>query len=47
MINELLPTGVELFRNTLISKLLDINISNVLLKDIHKSIDINNKRIYS
>ena len=47
MTNELLSTGVGLFRNTLISKLLEINISNVLLKDIHKSININNKRIYS
>ena len=47
MTNELLTTGVALFRNTLISKLLDINISNILLKEIHKSIHINNKRIYS
>lgn len=47
MINELLPTGVSLFRNTLIAKLLQINISEIILKDIHKSININNKRIYS
>ena len=45
--NELLSTGVSLFRNTLITKLLKINISNILLNDIHKSINITTKRIYS
>ena len=45
--NELLPTGVSLFRNTLISKLLQINLSEILLKDTHRSIILNNKRIYS
>lgn len=45
--NELLNTGVELFRNTLISKLLQSNISEIIIKDIHKSINLNYKRIYS
>jgi len=46
MTNELLSTGVSLFRNTLIAKLLQVNISDILVKDIHKSIHITNKRIY-
>ena len=45
--NELLPTGVSLFRNTLIFQLLKINSSEFILKDVHKSIHLNNKRIYS
>jgi hypothetical protein len=45
--NELLNEGVELFRNTLISNLLEINMVNVLNSDIYKSIKITSERIYS
>lgn len=44
---ELLPTGVSLFRNTLILQVLQINIFEVLKDDIHKSIKLTNKRKYS
>ena len=45
--NELLTTGVSLFRNTLISKILKVNILDVLNKDIHQSIQVTRNRIYS
>jgi hypothetical protein len=47
LVYEFLIKGVSLFRNTLISKLLELNIEKILTEDIHKSIKITNKRIYS
>jgi hypothetical protein len=45
--NELLSTGVSLFRNMLILQILQINIFEYLKNDINKSIKIMNKRKYS
>lgn len=47
MKNELITTGVSLFRNTLISKVLKVNLFELLNRDIHKSIQVTNKRSYS
>lgn len=45
--NEILQEGVSLFRNTIIYELLKLNITNLLLKDIHVSIEGTNTRVYS
>jgi hypothetical protein len=45
--SEYLPVGVSVFRNTLITEILKIDLSETLDKDIHKSIKISSKRIYS
>lgn len=42
-----LPKGVLTFRNNLILELLKTNIFDSLLKDIHLSIKLNKKRVYS
>jgi hypothetical protein len=44
---ELLATGVSLFRNILVSQVLQIDMFEVLKDDIHKSIKLTNKRKYS
>jgi hypothetical protein len=44
---ELLPNGVELFRNTLVVQLLETNLFKLVEFDIYKSIKITNKRSYS
>jgi hypothetical protein len=44
--NDLLGIVVPLFRNTLISQLLQNNINNIINRDIYKSIKITNQRIY-
>ena len=45
--NNLLQIGVLLFRNTIVSELLQININNILFSDIKKSIKVMNTRKYS
>ncbi len=45
--NNLLQMGVLLFRNTIISELLQINIYDILFSDIKKSIKVMNTRKYS
>lgn len=45
--NELLISAVSLFRNTLISKILKVNLIEVLNKDIYKSIQVTTNRTYS
>ena len=45
--NEALAKGVSLFRNTLISKILKIDIYEELSKEIYTSMKITNKRSYS
>ena len=42
-----LVTGVQLFRNMLITKLTKVNIFNLVFEEIKKSIRITNKRKYS
>ena len=45
--NNLVGTGVSLFRNNVILQALESNIFDTLKKDIHKSIRITNQRKYS
>jgi hypothetical protein len=45
--NEMLSKGVELFRNTLIVQLLDVNFFKLLELDIYKSMVVSNSRKYS
>jgi ATP-dependent Clp protease ATP-binding subunit ClpA len=45
--NEALATGVSLFRNTLISKILKIDIFEEISEEIYTSMKITNKRSYS
>jgi type III secretion system FlhB-like substrate exporter len=45
--NEALAKGVSLFRNTLISKLLQIDIFEEISEEIHTSMKITNRRSYS
>ena len=44
---ELLPNAVSLFRNILVSDILQVNLFNLLKIEINKSNRINNKRSYS
>jgi hypothetical protein len=45
--NNLVGTGVSLFRNNVFLQALESNIFDTLKKDIHKSIRITNQRKYS
>jgi type III secretion system FlhB-like substrate exporter len=45
--NEALAKGVSLFRNTLISKLLQIDIFEEISEEIYTSMKITNRRSYS
>lgn len=45
--NEILSTGISLFRNTLISNVLEKNLFTLVKKEIEKSIELTNKRKYS
>jgi hypothetical protein len=45
--NELISTGVNLFRNTLVSKVLKIKLNELLEHEIYKSMKLTNQRNYS
>lgn len=44
---EILPNAVSLFRNILVSDMLQVNLFNLLTVEINKSNKVNNKRTYS
>lgn len=45
--SELLSLGVEVFRNKIVTEMLNLNLFDALEADIHKSIRATNKRTYS